>query len=254
MKTVILAGGFGTRLAGYNDSIPKPMIPIGQMPILWHIMKRYADYGHKDFLLALGFKSEVIKSYFLNYKNANADCRVNLSTGLVETLGSSDEDWNVALVDTGLETMTGGRVRRMANFIGNEPFFLTYGDGLADIKIDELLEFHVSHGRMVTVTAVRPSARFGELELSGKKVERFTEKPQLGEGWINGGFFVVNPEFLEYIEGDGTLLEREPMEKAAEIGELMAFKHDGFWQCVDTKRDHELLQQIWRRGVVPWRR
>jgi glucose-1-phosphate cytidylyltransferase len=252
MKVILLAGGFGTRLSEYTGVIPKPMVPIGGKPILWHIMQTYASFGHKDFFVALGYKAEVIKEYFINYHALNSDFSVDLGTGVVKPHKLDALDWNVTLVDTGLDSMTGGRVKRMQSFIGHEPFLLTYGDGVADIDIDALIRFHKSHGKMVTVSAVRPAARFGELELDGDVVTEFQEKPQLHEGWINGGFFIMEPEFFDLIEGDATLLEREPLEKAAKKGELMAYSHDGFWHCMDTKRDHDLLESLWSEGCAPW--
>lgn len=251
MKVVLLAGGFGTRLAEYTGIIPKPMVPVGGKPILWHIMKTYAHFGHKEFYVALGYKSEVIKEYFLNYRALNSDFTVDLANGGVTPLQKDPVDWKVTLVHTGENSMTGGRVKRLKHLIGNEPFMLTYGDGVADIDLGKLLEFHKSHGRMVTVSAVRPSARFGELEMEGSQVISFREKPQLHEGWINGGFFVIQPEFLEFIDGDQTMLEREPLERVAAAGELMAYHHEGFWHCMDTKRDHELLESLWTKGA-PW--
>lgn len=252
MKVILLAGGFGTRLAEYTDIIPKPMVPIGGKPILWHIMQTYAYFGYKDFYVALGYKAEVLKEYFLNYRALNADFSVDLSTGSVTPHQLDPVDWQVTLVHTGDSSMTGGRVKRMKSYIGNEAFMLTYGDGVANIDIDALLTFHRSHGKMVTVSAVRPAARFGELELDGNRVESFQEKPQLHEGWINGGFFVIEPEFFDLIADDETLLEREPLEQAAAAGELMAYRHDGFWHCMDTKRDHELLEELWSKGA-PWK-
>jgi len=252
MKVIILAGGFGTRLAEYTDVIPKPMVPIGGKPILWHIMKSYANYGHNDFYVALGYKSEVIKEYFLNYHGLNSDFSVDLSTGLVRPHQVDSVDWNVTLIDTGLNSMTGGRVKRMQKYIGNETCLLTYGDGVANINIDKLLEFHRSHGKMATVSAVRPAARFGELELFQNKVTSFLEKPQLHNGWINGGFFVLEPEFFNLIDGDQTLLEREPLEKATIANQLMAYTHDGFWHCMDTKRDKDLLEDLWTKGDAIW--
>lgn len=252
MKVILLAGGFGTRLSEYTDVIPKPMVRIGGRPILWHIMQTYAYFGHKDFYVALGYKAEVIKEYFLNYHSVNSDFTVDLSTGDIRPHQIDSIDWNVTLVNTGDLTMTGGRVKRLQSFIGNETFMVTYGDGLADINVEELLKFHKSHGKMITVTAVRPSARFGELEIDGGVVKQFQEKPQMHEGWINGGYFVIEPRFFEFISGDQTLLEKEPLERASELGELMAFKHDGFWQCMDTKRDHELLEALWLKGA-PWK-
>lgn len=253
MKVILLAGGFGTRLAEYTDAIPKPMVPVGGKPILWHIMKTYAHFGHKDFYVALGYKAEVIKSFFLNYRSLNADFTVDLGSGDVSPHQLDVVDWRVTLVNTGDASMTGGRVKRMQDYIGNETCMLTYGDGVADIDLDALMDFHRSHGKLVTVSAVRPSARFGELELDGSIVKDFKEKPQLHEGWINGGYFIIEPPFFDLIGGDDTMLEREPLEMAANSGELMAYHHDGFWHCMDTKRDHELLETLWANGA-PWSR
>jgi glucose-1-phosphate cytidylyltransferase len=214
-------------------------------------MNRYSKFGYKDFGVALGYKADIIKNYFANYKVVNSDFTVDLSSGKVEPLNNSDVDWRITLVDTGLHTKTGGRIKQMKNHIDNETFMVTYGDGIADIDIKKLLEFHRSHGKLVTMTAVRPSARFGELLLEGNTVKRFEEKPQLEEGWVNGGFFVIEPDFLEFIDGDEVMLEREPLEKAAELGQLMAYRHNGFWQCMDTKRDNELLEEMWANGA-PW--
>ena len=252
MKVIILAGGFGTRLAEYTDVIPKPMVSIGGKPILWHIMKTYASYGHKDFYVALGYKAEVIKEYFLNYRALNADFTVDLASGIVSSHQLDSVDWKVTLVNTGDNTMTGGRVKRMKSFIGNETCLLTYGDGVANINLDSLLAFHRSHGKLVTVSAVRPAARFGELEMDGARVQSFQEKPQMHDGWINGGYFIFEPAFFDLIAGDSTLLEREPLEQATQAGELMAYRHDGFWHCMDTKRDHDLLQSLWEKGA-PWK-
>ena len=251
MKVIILAGGLGTRLSEYTNIIPKPMVTIGGKPMLWHIMKTYAHFNHKDFYIALGYKAELIKDYFLNYRALNADFTVDLSSGDITSHQVESEDWRVTLVNTGEDSMTGGRVKRMQSYIGNEPFLLTYGDGVADIDLKELVAFHKNHGKMITVSAVRPSARFGELNLDGNKVSSFQEKPQLHEGWINGGYFVINPEFFDLIDGDSTMLEREPLEQATNAGELMAYRHDGFWHCMDTKRDHELLESLWEKGA-PW--
>jgi glucose-1-phosphate cytidylyltransferase len=252
MKVILLAGGLGTRLVEYTDIIPKPMVPVGGKPMLWHIMNTYAKYGHKDFYVALGYKAEVIKEYFLNYRALNADFTVDLLSGDITPHQVDSEDWRVTLVNTGDKTMTGGRVKRMREYIGNEPFLLTYGDGVSNINLDDLLAFHKNHGKMITMTAVRPAARFGELELDGDSVTSFKEKPQLHEGWINGGYFVVEPGFFELIADDSTFLEREPLERATETGELMAYRHEGFWHCMDTKRDHDLLEQLWSKGDAPW--
>ena len=252
MKVIILAGGFGTRLSEYTETIPKPMVTIGGKPVLWHIMATYAKYGHKDFNLALGYKSGIIKDYFLNYRSINSDFTIDLDSGALTTHQKSTVDWKVTLVDTGLNSMTGGRVKRLKDFIGNETFLLTYGDGLSNINIDELIAFHRSHGKMITVSAVHPGARFGELELDYDKVISFSEKPQVTQGWINGGYFVVEPEFFELIEGDSTVLEKNPLEKAAQLGELRSYKHKGFWQCMDTKRDRDSLEEMWASGHPPW--
>ena len=254
MKTIILAGGFGTRLSEYTESVPKPMVPIGGKPILWHIMKTYAHFGHKDFYVALGYKAEVIKEYFLHYRTLNADFTVDLGTGVVNSHQLDEVDWKVTLVNTGQHSMTGGRVKRMKTFIGNETCMLNYGDGLSNVDLDQLIKFHKSHGKLVTVTAVHPGARFGELEIKGKQVTSFQEKPQTRQGWINGGYFVIEPKFFELIEGDQTILEREPLERTAKMGELMTYKHEGFWQCMDTKRDRDNLEEFWRSGKVPWKR
>ena len=253
MKVIILAGGLGTRLGEYTEFVPKPMVTIGDRPIIWHIMKTYAAFGHKDFYLALGYKADIIKEYFLNYRTLNANFTIALGGGQIKYHQSDDVDWQVTLVDTGLNSMTGGRVKRMREFIGNEPYLLTYGDGLADINLDELLSFHRAHGKMVTVSAVRPSARFGELEIDKDRVFSFKEKPQAGEGWINGGYFVVEPAFFDLIEDDLTVLEHEPLERAAVLGGLMAYKHYGYWQCMDTKRDRDSLESLWQKGQAPWK-
>jgi len=251
MKVVILAGGFGTRLSEYTETIPKPMVTIGERPILWHIMKTYASFGHKDFYLALGYKAEKIKEYFLNYRSLNADFTIDLSTGDISPHQVDETDWRVTLVNTGLDTMTGGRIKKLKSFIGNETFMLTYGDGVADIDIDALLKFHKSHEKLVTLTAVRPSARFGDLEFDGDRVSSFQEKAQLHEGWINGGFFICEPEVLNFIDNDSQMFEREPLERIVTAGELMAYKHHGFWHCMDTKRDRDLLDSLWAQGA-PW--
>ena len=223
MKTLLLAGGFGTRLSEYTKSIPKPMVLIGNKPILWHIMQYYAHFGHKDFYVALGYKAEVIKEYFLHYHTLNSDFTVDLGEGSVIPHQLDKVDWKVTLVDTGIHSMTGGRVKRMKPFIGNETFLLTYGDGLSDVNLHDLLKFHKSHGKMITMTAVRPAARFGELKLDSDQVISFEEKPQLHDGWINGGFFVMEPECMELIEGDDVLLERKPLITAAKQRRIDGF-------------------------------
>lgn len=253
MKVLLLAGGLGTRLSEYTNVIPKPMVPVGGKPILWHIMQSYASFGHKDFYIALGYKSEVVKEYFLHYRYLNSDFMVDLETGVLTPHQKDEVDWRVTLVDTGLDTMTGGRVKRMQSFIGRETCMLTYGDGVADIDLDALLAFHRCHGKMITVSAVRPVARFGELQLAANgEVVSFEEKPQMHEGWINGGYFIIEPEVFDLIFSDETLFEREPLEQAAKAGQLMAYTHDGFWHCMDTKRDHELLEHLWETGA-PWK-
>lgn len=254
MKVVLLAGGFGTRLSEYTDLLPKPMVPIGGKPILWHIMKSYAYFGHKDFYVALGYKAETVKEYFLNYRALNSDFTVDLESGALIPHQRDEVDWRVTLVDTGQQSMTGGRLKRMQRFVGDATFMLTYGDGVADIDIGALLAFHRNHGKLVTVSAVRPAARFGELALQGDEVSHFQEKPQLQEGWINGGYFVIEPGFLEFIAGDDTILERDPLERAAAAGQLRAYRHHGYWQCMDTKRDRDALEDLWRGGNAPWRR
>ncbi len=253
MKVVILVGGFGTRLGEETELLPKPMIKIGQFPILWHIMKIYSAWGFNDFILALGYKSEIIKHYFLNYASINSDFTINIKSGKIQNTKKKIEDWNVSLVDTGLNTMTGGRLKRLKSIIGNETFMLTYGDGLADIDVSKVLEFHKNHKKMVTVTTVHPGARFGELNINDNIVKAFKEKPQTSQGWINGGFFIIEPEFFEFIEGDETVLEGEPLEKAASMGELMAYRHEGFWHCMDTVRDKKVLEDLFSKEKAPWK-
>jgi glucose-1-phosphate cytidylyltransferase len=252
MKVIILAGGFGTRLSDYTETIPKPMVPIGERPIIWHIMRIFSFYSYNNFGLALGYKAEIFKKYFINYKTINSDFTINLKNGKIDHLKNFAVDWKVSLIDTGLHTLTGGRVKRMKNYIGNETFLLTYGDGLSDINIDDLTKFHKSHGKLVTVTAVHPSARFGELEMEDNKVTSFKEKPQTQKGWINGGYFVIEPEFLDFIEDDNSILEKDPLEMVANEGQLMAYKHYGYWQCMDTKRDKDNLEDLWNSGKAPW--
>lgn len=253
MKTVILCGGYGTRLSEETQLRPKPLVEIGGRPILWHIMKIYAQYGHNDFLLALGYKGEVIKDYFLNYHARSSDLTISLKTGDIHYSNPDAEDWNVSLVHTGTNTMTGGRVLRLKSHLQSSgTFMLTYGDGVADVDMDALLAFHRSHGKLATVTAVRPSARFGDLAIEAGQVFAFQEKPQSGEGWINGGFFVFEPGIIDYIDDDATILEKAPLENLARDGQLMAYQHHGYWQCMDTLRDKNALQALWDTGNPPW--
>jgi glucose-1-phosphate cytidylyltransferase len=255
MKTVILCGGLGTRLSEETVLRPKPMVHVGSRPILWHIMNIYGAQGFKEFVLALGYKSEMIKEYFLNYSALNSDFTVDLATGKVmQENRLCRRDWKVRLVDTGEGTLTGGRVKRLEKLLRPEgTFMLTYGDGVSNVNIQKLLEFHRSHGKLVTVTAVRPNARFGGMQFDGDRVSHFKEKPQSGEGWINGGFFVIEPAFFDYLENDQTVLETSPMERLVADGELMAYRHDGFWQCMDTIRDRQLLEDLWSKGQAPWK-
>lgn len=253
MKVCILAGGLGTRLSEETSAKPKPMVEIGGQPILWHIMKGYAAFGFKEFVIALGYRGDIIKDYFVNYRLRNHSLTVTLSSGEVTVHDGESLDWTVHLLDTGLDTQTGGRIKRLAEYIGDEPFMLTYGDGVANLNINNLLAFHDEHRRLATVTAVRPPARFGNMAFNGDIVARFEEKPQIGEGWINGGFFVLEPAIINYIEGDLTLWEQEPMERIAAEGQLVAFRHTGFWQCMDTLRDKRLLDTLWQAGEAPWK-
>ena len=254
MKTVILAGGFGTRLSEYTDDIPKPMVPVGGIPLLMHIMAIYGHYGHDEFVLALGYKAETVKSYFLNYYTLHSDFTIDMATGERSTINRSILPWKVSLMNTGLNTMTGGRLRRLTPLLRHETFMCTYGDGVSDVDVNELLEFHRSHGRLVTMTLARPSARFGVVETTGSNtVTAFREKPVDSEGWINSGFFVMEPDFLRYIEDDATVLERAPLENAARDGQLMAYRHHGFWKCMDMKKDVQDLNRMWEANEAPWR-
>jgi glucose-1-phosphate cytidylyltransferase len=259
MKVVILAGGRGTRLGEETATRPKPMVEIGGSPILWHIMNVYAAHGYNEFVIACGYKGELIKQYFASFLVHNDDYVINLKDGSRSVVRNGCPDWRVWLIDTGLDTMTGGRLLRLQHILGDEPFMMTYGDGLADVDITALLAFHRTHGRTATVTAVRPPARFGALVLNGSDfrgghgVSLFSEKPQTGEGWINGGFFVFEPEVFGRLDEDGTVLEREPLERLARDGELMAYLHHGFFQPMDTLRDKQLLESLWASGEAPWR-
>lgn len=253
IKVAILAGGVGTRLAEETDIRPKPMVEIGGKPILWHIMMHYSCFGFNDFVLALGYKGEVIKKYMVDYCSLNSNLKVNMRTGTVEMNGGYRPDWTVELVDTGIPTLTGGRIKRLQPFIGNNTFMLTWGDGVSNVDLHALLDFHRSHGKLATLTAVRPPARFGHLAFHGDQVAQFTEKPQTSEGWINGAFFVLEPEIFDYIDGDSTQWEREPLERLSRDGQLMAYRHDSFWQCMDTLRDKRLLEDLWQSGDAPWK-
>ena len=252
MKVVILAGGLGTRLSEYTDVIPKPMVPVGDRPLLWHIMSRYAMFGHTDFIVALGYRADVIKRYFLNYREVNSDFTIDLQNGNVRIHNDENNSWTVTLVDTGQETMTGGRLLRLRHLLESESFLLTYGDGVADVNIENLIKVHQKDPKLVTVTAVHPGARFGELLLENGNVLSFAEKPQIGQGWINGGFFVMEPGVFDYLADDTTILERKPLEDIAQLGMMNAFQHEGFWHCVDTKRDLEVLEQLWQSEQRIW--
>jgi glucose-1-phosphate cytidylyltransferase len=254
MKVIILAGGRGSRLAEETDVRPKPMVEIGGRPILWHIMKLYGHYGYDDFGIALGYMGDYIKKWMVDQAGLAHDLTVSLGTGAVRRHdGDSPEDWTVDLIDTGLNTNTGGRIKRMKPYINNETFMLTWGDGVSDIDLDDLLAFHRSHGKLVTMTAVRPRARFGHLVMDGDAITEFNEKPEAGEGWINGAFFVVEPGALDYIDGDSSHWESEPLENISKDGQLMAYRHTSFWQCMDTIREKELLQELWDSGNAPWK-
>ena len=252
MKVVLLAGGLGTRLSEHTDTRPKPMVEIGQHPMLWHIMNIYAAHKFNEFIVLCGYKSEVIKEYFANFHVRNEDFTVHLRDGKRDVVSSSAPDWHVTCLDTGLNTMTGGRVKRAAPHL-TSTFMCTYGDGVSDIDIGALVKFHKSHGKLATITAVHPTARFGALDIDGDRVREFVEKPQSSAGWINGGFFVFEPKVLDYIGGDTISLEREPLESLARDGQLMCFKHDGFWQPMDTLREKNLLHSLWETGKAPWK-
>lgn len=255
MKVVILAGGFGTRISEESYLKPKPMIEIGEQPILWHIMKQYSSYGFNDFVICLGYKAYVIKEYFADYFLHTSDVTFDLTSNQMTVHNNFSEPWKVTLVDTGLNTMTGGRIKRIQPYVGDEPFMITYGDGVSDVNIHELVEFHRNHGKMVTMTAVQPEGRFGVLDLDANNlVKSFREKSQGDMGWINAGFMVLQPQFFDYIKGgNDTVLERQPLEDAAENGELVAYRHFGFWQCMDTQRDKKKLEEMWASGEAPWK-
>lgn len=253
MKVAILAGGYGTRLAEETEVRPKPMVEIGGLPIIWHIMMHYYNYGYEDFAIALGYKGDYIKRWFTDFSTLRGSMTINTKSGVLSNHGSTLPEWNIDLVETGAKTLTGGRIKRLEPWIGNDTFMLTWGDGVSDVNLDELLKFHKSHGKLATMTAVRPAARYGALEFIGDQIARFTEKPQMSEGWINGAFFVLEPKIFEYIDGDDVMWEHSPLEKLAADGELMAFKHDSFWQCMDTIREKHLLETLWQSGNAPWK-
>jgi len=253
MKVAILAGGFGSRLAEETEIKPKPMVEIGGRPILWHIMMHYSHYGFREFVIALGYKGDVIKKYMTDFCSLSGNITVCVKSGRVERRDDDHPDWTVDLVETGLKTLTGGRIKQLRPNLGNGTFMLTWGDGVSDVRLDQLLAFHRSHGKLATMTAVHPPARYGHLELAGDRVAEFSEKPQAKEGWINGAFFVLEPAVLDYIEGDDTMFEHEPLERLARDGQLMAFRHESFWQCMDTLREKHILERLWESGQAPWK-
>jgi len=255
MKVVILAGGLGTRISEETSVRPKPMVEIGGKPIIWHVMRHYAHFGLKDFVICCGFKGSVIKEYFLNFRNLGSDFTIDLGSGAVELHNANDEDWRVTLIDTGVDSMTGGRVRRVRSLIGDSPFCLTYGDGVSNVPIDRLIDYHEEQGKWATVTAVLQPGRFGALGMSkdGKAVTGFREKGVTDGGHINGGFYVCEPQVFDLIDGDDTVWEREPMSRLVELNQLAAFRHDDFWQCMDTLRDKNYLEEVWAQPDCPWR-
>ncbi|MBW2662807.1 MAG: glucose-1-phosphate cytidylyltransferase [Deltaproteobacteria bacterium] len=254
MKVVILAGGFGTRLSEETEVRPKPMVEIGGKPILWHIMNIYAASGLTEFIIALGYKGEFIKEYFLNFYAINNNITIDLATGETTIHDGKQPNWKIHLVDTGLHTQTGGRLKRLKNWLGkDETFMFTYGDGVADIDLHALIGFHKSHGKLATVTTVRSPARFGRIGFNGNQVTKFYEKPQLAEGWINGGYFVLHPKVIDYIDNDETIWERSPIEKLAGDGQLMGYHHSGFWSCMDTLKEKNILEELWNSNEAPWK-
>ena len=257
MKAVLLAGGFGTRISEESHLRPKPMIEIGGMPILWHVMKYYSSFGFNEFVICAGYKQGVIKEWFADYYINHSDVTFDFTKSNKEKIivhNTETEPWRVTIVDTGLNTMTGGRIKRIGQYVGNEPFFLTYGDGVANVDIAKELEFHKAHGKLATMTAVHPDSRFGVLEIEKNQVQAFREKSEADAGWINGGFMILDPKVLDYIEGDSTVFEKAPLETLVKEGELMAFRHRGFWQCMDTMRDKEKLEGLWTSKKAPWKR
>lgn len=254
MKTVILAGGLGSRISEESHLKPKPMIEIGDKPILWHIMKSYSAFGFYDFIICCGYKQHVIKEYFADYYLHNSDITFDFrNDNKMKIHSNTAEPWSVTLVDTGHSTMTGGRIKRIRPYIDNAPFMLTYGDGVSDVNIGKLVEFHKKHGKLMTLTSIKPEGRFGVMDMEGDRIDAFREKSHDDTGWINGGFMVLQPQIFDYIDGDDTILEKEPLEQVAAEGQLMAFKHKGFWQCMDTQRDKQRLDELWESGEAPWR-
>lgn len=256
MKTVLLAGGFGTRISEESHLKPKPMIEIGEKPILWHIMKSYSSFDHNDFIICCGYKAYAIKEYFADYYLHNCDITFDFRNGnVMETHTNSLEPWRVTLVDTGLHTMTGGRVKRVQSYVGDETFLLTYGDGVSDVDINKLIAFHKSHGKLATMTTINVGQRFGVLDIEDDgRISAFREKSDNDGSMINAGFMVLEPQIFDYIDGDSTILEREPLERLAADGQLMAYKHEGFWQCMDTQRDKQKLEELWASEKAPWRK
>jgi glucose-1-phosphate cytidylyltransferase len=252
MKVVILAGGYGTRLSEETEILPKPMIEIGGRPLLWHLMKAFSEQGYNEFVVALGYKGDVIKRYFMQYADTVSDLRIDLGTGKTERQGEIKEDWKIELIDTGQDTMTGGRLKRLRDHLG-ETFIFTYGDGLSTVDVPKLVDFHRAHGKLATVTAVQPPSKFGMLQLNGSRVSKFAEKPAEATSYINGGFFVLEPEAIDLVESDDMPWEREPCESLAADGQLQAYVHDGYWQCVDTLHELRLLRNAWNDGEAPWK-
>jgi len=253
MKVVILAGGFGTRISEESHLKPKPMVEIGEQPILWHVMKIYSHYGFQDFIICLGYKAYVIKEYFADYFLHTSDVTFDLCKNEMTVHNNFAEPWRVTLIDTGLKTMTGGRIKRIRPYVEDKPFLLTYGDGVSNVDIRALVACHKSHGKIATITAVQPEGRFGVLNIESGQINAFREKNKSDSGWINGGFMVMNPAIFDYIDGDDSIFEREPLERVASEGQLMAYTHDGFWMCMDTQRDRQKLEELWNTGRAPWK-
>jgi glucose-1-phosphate cytidylyltransferase len=253
MKAVILAGGLGSRLSEETTLRPKPMVEIGGKPVLWHIMNIYATHGFTEYVVAAGYRAEVIKDYFLNFYAINNDLTIDLATGNATIHDGNQPNWKVHIVDTGLYTQTGGRIKRLRRWLSDERFMMTYGDGLSDIDLRALLEFHRAHGKLATVTTVRSPARFGRIKFDGEQIVEFYEKPQHSEGWINGGFFVLEPGVFDYIDGDETIWERDPVERLARDGQLVGYRHNGFWSCMDTLKEKSMLEELWNTGHAPWK-